>query len=466
MDRRSFLKGVAGAAAVAAAANVVPGGEAQAEAATPQRLTLAAVGDLLLCQRISDRRDPGFLALRDLLHGVDCAWGNCEVVLADANELYPMPKGGDPHTIAPPWVADEMKWLGIDFVGTANNHIVDFGHEGLFSTLRHLERVGIPQAGSGADLPLAARPGYLDTPAGRVGQVNACSTFRDYFPASPPHPYLKGRPGLNPLNIDYNVKIDRELFQRLKKVEVAVGREQGQNEFREITELLGEAPEDQIYISDYPITRGDRLELLSPAREADVKRIAEAVKVARRNSRLVLATLHAHECQEKLEIPSPFQQPFARACIDAGAGAFLAAGPHVLRGIEIYKGKPIFHGLGNFFFQIYTMEPMPAEAFASWGLDPNTLDISQFGDRIVTYQKQKRFWETFLPIVAYEGDDLASIELYPVELGFAEAPYHRGLPTLARGEEAASILGRLAELSKPFGTRIEVRDGVGHVVLG
>jgi capsule synthesis protein PGA_cap len=39
---------------------------------------------------------------------------------------------------------------------------------------------------------------------------------------------------------------------------------------------------------------------------------------------------------------------FARAVIDAGADAVVGHGPHVLRGIEFYKGRPIFYSLGNF----------------------------------------------------------------------------------------------------------------------
>jgi poly-gamma-glutamate capsule biosynthesis protein CapA/YwtB (metallophosphatase superfamily) len=41
-------------------------------------------------------------------------------------------------------------------------------------------------------------------------------------------------------------------------------------------------------------------------------------------------------------------QVFARAAIDAGADAVIGSGPHVLRGIEFYKGHLIAYSLGNF----------------------------------------------------------------------------------------------------------------------
>ena len=130
-------------------------------------MTLVAVGDCIITRNISHRRDPDFLALVELLRGADCAWGNCELVFADSREVYPAPKGGDPHAIAPPWGADELAWLGVDFVGMANNHILDFGNEGLFSTLANLERVGIPTPERAPTWPRRREPG-LRRYAGRT----------------------------------------------------------------------------------------------------------------------------------------------------------------------------------------------------------------------------------------------------------------------------------------------------------
>lgn len=43
-----------------------------------------------------------------------------------------------------------------------------------------------------------------------------------------------------------------------------------------------------------------------------------------------------------------YERPVARAAIDAGADIVIGHHPHISRGIDFYKGKPIFHGLGNF----------------------------------------------------------------------------------------------------------------------
>jgi poly-gamma-glutamate capsule biosynthesis protein CapA/YwtB (metallophosphatase superfamily) len=60
-----------------------------------------------------------------------------------------------------------------------------------------------------------------------------------------------------------------------------------------------------------------------------------------------IATIHAHQSATLLqpllfeEEPPDFLISLAHQSIDNGADAFVGHGPHILRGIEIYKGKPI-----------------------------------------------------------------------------------------------------------------------------
>lgn len=475
MDRRDFLKGVAGAAAVAVAANAGAAEEPKKGAKEerpadfpmpPGRMTVAAVGDCILTRGVMERRDPDFHALLEILRGADCTWGNSESVIADPRHVYPMPKGGDPHTISGLWAAETLAWSGMNMVGTANNHILDFGYDGLAMTLENLERAGLVHAGSGSDLAQATRPSYYNGPAGRVGQVNCCSTFPDYFAASPAHPYLRGRPGLSPLSLEYVAQVERDLFDRIKKTEQPMLHATGGDEFKDMEDIfLGKPDPNKGWFGDTPVQLGDKLDILVSANPKDVERITQAVAIARNTSRIVLATLHAHESREKLEYPAAFFQPFARACIDAGADAFFAAGPHVLRGVEIYKGKPIFYCLGNFYFQHETVEPVPAEGYAAYGLDPNTLDNTKFSSLITTYARQRRFWESFVPVLTYEGRDLLSIEIHPVAMGFGRPIYDRGVPMLARGAEATAILERFAALSRPYGTRVVIDGETARIDL-
>jgi hypothetical protein len=503
MDRRTFLKVVARTTAAAGAARWAPadadGGSAAGAAeppaspaspvppappaaaapagATPPaaagagiakggRFTLVGAGDCIITRRVSEVTHPDFRALVELLRGADCAWGNCEIVVGKGGELHPAWKDGDPHVCGDPWTADELRWMGFTLMGTANNHTVDYGEQGLLSTLENLDRVGIAHAGSGLDLEAAARPGYADSAAGRVGLVSCASTFPPYFAAAPAHPYVKGRPGLNPLKVKAAVVLDDATFQRLKAARQVLAEIWAENDDQGLGGPKPPADPKKLDLCDEFIIRdGDRVDYQSEGDPADVKRIGEAIAAARAGSHVVVASIHAHEARRKHELSDLFIQPFAHACIDAGADVYFSSGPHVLRGIELYKGKPIFYSLANFFFQVETHRFTPAEDYTSWGMDGRTIDPLALEHKIGFVQKP-RYWRSVAPRITFEGGKVTAVELFPLTLGFDEPADRRGTPRLARGEEAAAILAHLASLSAPYGTVVEVDGDVGRLRLG
>jgi poly-gamma-glutamate synthesis protein (capsule biosynthesis protein) len=76
--------------------------------------------------------------------------------------------------------------------------------------------------------------------------------------------------------------------------------------------------------------------------------LAPVVTAARTDHDLVIVTMHWGK--EYLDAPEPWQVRAAHRWIDAGADAVIGHHPHVLQGIENYKGKPIAYSLGNFLF--------------------------------------------------------------------------------------------------------------------
>jgi poly-gamma-glutamate capsule biosynthesis protein CapA/YwtB (metallophosphatase superfamily) len=461
MDRRDFLKTLAQATAVASVSRA-----ASAAAQIPDRFTVAAVGDCILARKVSGLKDPDFLAVIELLRSADCTWGNCEAVVADPRRVYPAYKGIGPSAIIEPWAADELAWAGINLMGTANNHTMDFGDSGLASTLENLQRVGIVHAGAGPDLARAARPAYAESVAGRIGMVSCSSTFIDSFTASPAHPYVLGRPGLNPLRVVRTIQVDSATFEVLKKSGRQLLELLGAAEFPEfVEELLSKFPKDTALFDDLLVKAGPAVDTLTAGHPEDVQRICESITAAKNGAQVVIAANHAHEIRRRLEQPDMFLQPFARACLDAGADLYVSAGPHILHGIEIYKGKPIFYCLGNFFFHYESIPVIPAESLAGLGLPATTTDPWAYYQKI-PYPKEARFWQSYIPRLTYEGGQLAQIEVFPVSLGFGESVDRRGTPRLARGEEATEILTRLARLSEPYGTQIDIDAEVGRVRLG
>jgi poly-gamma-glutamate capsule biosynthesis protein CapA/YwtB (metallophosphatase superfamily) len=91
----------------------------------------------------------------------------------------------------------------------------------------------------------------------------------------------------------------------------------------------------------------------------DLDAVAALVASAKEQADLVVATAHVGaEGTDYRHVPEGSEiyysedrgdtREFVHTCIDAGADVFFGHGPHVIRGIEYYNGKLIFHSLGNF----------------------------------------------------------------------------------------------------------------------
>lgn len=80
----------------------------------------------------------------------------------------------------------------------------------------------------------------------------------------------------------------------------------------------------------------------------DPTRLLAAVQDAR--DKCDFLCVYVHWGIERNTVPEEYQTSMAHTLIDAGADAVIGAHPHVLQGVEYYKGKPIFYSLGNFIF--------------------------------------------------------------------------------------------------------------------
>jgi len=182
----------------------------------------------------------------------------------------------------------------------------------------------------------------------------------------------------------------------------------------------------------------------------------------------VLVSIHAHEA-DGIDItkPAEFLRTFARNCIDAGADGIIGHGPHELRGIEIYAGKPIFYSLGNFIFQTETVDLQPADAYINRGMPLDTKVGAYMDNRskngTTGYGVQPNIWLSVMAGWTMEDGKLTGIQLYPITLNMTLPRSRKGLPALLQDDE---VLNYLAELSAPFGTKIEVCDGVGYIRIG
>jgi len=363
-------------------------------------MTIAAVGDCLITRRF-DHDDAATLALLRAIRGADAAFANVEMTFPEPH-MAPAPTGacGDLNNSAEGPLAEELQWAGFDIVSTANNHSLDYGEAGMFATADKLERVGIAHAGTGRNLADATAPAFYDSRRGRVALIACASTIRPWSLAADGNNEIPGRPGVNPLRFRTSYKLPPAQLKSLQEISRAL--------LPHAEAPLVPEPQGQgITFLGNRFVAGEPAAVLTAPDDADLARITAAVQRAARNADLVMVSIHAHESDGLREIPAAFLVDFAHRCIDAGAHMFVGHGPHILRGIEIYKQRPIFYSLGNFIFEAESMRQIPHEIYERCRISGN--DPSDFFDRAMKGFADAAYWESIVARVDFRGHQPAAI---------------------------------------------------------
>jgi len=418
--------------------------------------TFALGGDALITRKLSVYREPKFLELIEMIRNADAAFVNLEMLFHDY-EPYPMHQSGGTWTRADPALIDDVVWAGFDMVSRANNHTGDYGVEGMRLTTRYVKEAGLVHAGVGESLAEAREAKFLETAKGRVALISMSSTFPDHSRAGRTRGDTKPRPGLSPLRYSTVQKITSDQFADLQRV------------LEEMDINFTNTSQEQLRVFGNTFEIGDKRGTVTTPDPVDLEEIAAVVSNAKRLADHVIVTIHAHESAGSRSEPAGFLPIFARAMVDAGATMFVGHGPHVLRGIEIYKGKPIFYSLGDFVFQNETLDRLPDENYRAYGLgsDNHVADFNdaRYNGGTTGFPANREIWEAIVAMPRFRGDELVEVVLQPIDLGFGTEAWERGRPFIADGELADKILDDLIERSEPFGTHIEIRDGVGFIKI-
>ena len=232
--------------------------------------------------------------------------------------------------------------------------------------------------------------------------------------------------------------------------------------------ILRQLPDGAAEFGALRIARADKPGIRTRVIETDMARTEKMIREARFMADYVIVSIHSHECMGAVKSePAEFCVEFAHRCIDAGAHAIVGTGPHMLRPIEIYKGCPIFYSLGDFIIQLETVKKAPVGFFekqgmtGSEGLDEMFEKRSDHGRKGLYYSRV--MFEAVVPYWEAEDGKLRKLKLLPVELGFGKKRSVGGWPA---PDAHSGILERLAEMSLPYGTKIEIgSDGTGTVLL-
>ena len=262
-------------------------------------ITLLATGD-----NIPSREDYDTLYchVAPLLKNADITFGQVETVLIDKSieDLYPyvasqarMPCSSDPE------VAPGMKRNGFDIVSFASNHALDYGRVHFLNTIQYLRDAGLEVIGAGENEEDARRYSIIKRDGTKIAFLGYCTILpQDYWAQ-------ESRPGMNPAR--------------------------GHTYYEQIEH-------------DQP---GTPCRIHSWAHKEDKARMLEDIRKAKHQADIVVVSMHWGIHFTEAEI-AEYQFEYAHDAIDAGADLILGHHAHILKPIEVYKGKVIFYSLGNF----------------------------------------------------------------------------------------------------------------------
>lgn len=341
-------------------------------------LRVVLLGQALLKSNLDARQWPHANRFAALFQGADACFTDLETAIKGPHAEAPVRNDDFLHA-ADAGVIDCLKQVGVNLLATSNNHAYDLGAGGIRDAIEALDARGLPHAGTGLDLKGASGAGYRVTPRGTVALVAMAMGA-----IHPDGAATETRPGVNEIRRDPAGILNR----------------------------------------------------------TDVARYLAAIAAASAKADITIAYHHNHYWEKNMADTPPWQRDLAHQAVDAGAGVFVSHGPPLLHGIEIYRGKPIFYGLGGFFFQTITKPGhYPPEV-----------------------------WQSAVADCRGGKNGFEQIVLHPVQLNDTglEGPTDmvtRGTPSLATGENGEKILARLVAISAPYGTRFKIADGKAIITL-
>lgn len=443
-------------------------GDASVATNVEDGFTLVAGGDLLPSARVSvNGRNE---ALVKVLRAGDVTMANFEAPVVDLRGQGLEPLGGAPGwplVAVPSDIPAFLKDWGFDIVGIANNHTVDWGHQAARNTMRLLREANIASAGFGETRSGARAPAFFATPKGRVALIAVTATFTENSVASDPLGISPGSPGVSALHVAPVDIVTAEQMQALR----AVGAQHSTGDGRFAPLATGS---DFTY-RGLRFRAGDKPGTVYQVNQDDRTDIIRSVREAKQRANFLIVSIHNHQepsCDAPstegdgvswpCQLPPDFLQEIAKAAIDNGADAVVAHGPHVLLGIEVYKGRPIFYSLGDLFGAVehvdYVRDTPPP------GFDPRRQTFGDYFEKYWAYYARDRaLFQSVVAVSRFEGNRLSAIELHPVDLGQSRRQADRGFPEVPSSIDARAILKRLQSLSAPFGTTITIKGEIGVI---
>lgn len=430
-----------------------------------ESIKVALTGDSFITQRMP-RNEDELVEINKFLTEFDVRFTNFEVTVHQFDQS-PSATSGGTWAAARPFVLKDLDWLGFNMLACANNHSLDWLHGGLLSTIHCLEKENWVFAGIGRNLAEASQPRYLETKNGRVAFISVTSSFEPWHKAGEQRPDVPGRPGVNSLGHKKVHRVSKDNLEVLRNIDANTEVNSTRN--LNLKEGFWKDTNESYVFGGLQFDEGEP-GTFTYMDQADAERIAKSIHEASRQADLVFVSIHAHEMKgDHKDKPADFLQEFSKFCIDEGAHGIIGHGPHILRGIEIYKNRPIFYSLGDFIFQNDTVEKQPAEFYNLYQLNHSHTTADGFDERSQNGTRglaaNPKVFESVIATFEIEKGTITKIELIPISLGFEKKRAGKGKPKFADQEHSVRILQELNDLSSEFGTTVTIENGRGYITL-
>lgn len=351
-----------------------------------EAITIVLAGDLVL-----DEPDGGYWlsGIAPAIRAADLAIGHLEVPHTSRGAEL---KGDVPAPGAPPENLTAIAEAGFAMLSLAGNHIADCGAEGIADTVAGLDARKVAHCGAGLTLAAASAPAIVDRGGRRIALLS-------YNCVGPEASWaMRDTAGCAYLRIE---------------------------------------TEDGA-----PIAPAAKLTVLT---SDAVETLRRDIAATRERADIVLVALHKGIVHTPAQL-APYERALSHAAVEAGADVVIGHHAHIVRGIEFYRGKPIFHGLGNGCVVTGALSPAqdhPARAEwalrrkAMFGFEPDpAYTLAPFHPDAVN---------AFLGRVVIDADGRMEAGIIPVHV---KAP---GRPALAFGERAADIRAYVERITREGG---------------
>jgi poly-gamma-glutamate capsule biosynthesis protein CapA/YwtB (metallophosphatase superfamily) len=254
---------------------------------------LLAVGDVA-----PDRLDPNqcFDLIRDDLRAAELVFCQLETVLTEKGTRLPQAR----HAVrGRPSIAAALRNANFGMISLAGNHCMDWGAEALLETIEHLQAQELAVVGAGENIRAARRPAIRQVGNTRVAFLAYCSILPMAYWAE------ENRAGCAPMRA----------WTQYEQIE-----------------------------QDQP---GTPCRIHTYAHHEDLEAMRRDVCEARSKADVVIVSMHwgIHFIPAAI---AEYQREVGHAAIDAGADVILGHHAHILKGVEMYRERPIFYSLGNF----------------------------------------------------------------------------------------------------------------------